>query len=214
MLYVHSVGDWTSSVSLWGVRYDSTWPQVMNWGSSRIHLAKIRLLSLISYRRPSDQCFSPCSLPREANRGKSVKLEVDGDKRTKGLIFTPRKWQSVCLLTPFPKRNVSMSLKKATSPLQGWSWQHLCGWVSSRHCRKKGSSVTLDDMPVPAAIRAAWGTNSHSDHRLQRSVQSPHGPPHQAKRQSDLESLPTESWKLQEQLSWNCSDKVGPRKVS
>lgn len=57
--------------------------------------------------------------PREPSRGKSVKLEVAEDKRTKGSIFTPRKWQLVCLLTPFPKRSISMFLKKHTSPFQG-----------------------------------------------------------------------------------------------
>lgn len=118
-----------------------------------------------------------------------MQLEVDEDKSTKGSIFTPRKWQLVCPLTPFPKRSISMFLKKkTTSPLQGCSWQDHCRWVSSSHCRKKGSSVTLDNVPVPPVIRAAGGTSSHSGPRLHFSVQSPHGPPHKAKGRATLKA--------------------------
>lgn len=41
-------------------------------------------------------------------------------------------------------------------------------------------------MPVPGVIRAAWGSSSHYDHRLHFSVQSPHGPPHEAKGRATL----------------------------
>lgn len=154
--------NWTSTVSLWGVGYGVLVSDPKSWIEA---LHKFILLRSICHSfvttGPQTGGFL-LSPPREANRGKSIKLEVDVDKHTRGSILTPRKWQLVCLLTTFPKRNVSMFPKKATSPLQGWSWQHLCGWVSSRHCGEKGSSVTLDDVPVPPAIRSAWGTNSHS----------------------------------------------------
>lgn len=80
---------------------------------------ELRLLSKLPPRPISCHSFVAMSthikrFPRsflpslEPSRDESVLLEVDADKSTKGSNLPPRKWQLVCLLTPFPKSGLSM----------------------------------------------------------------------------------------------------------
>lgn len=88
------------------------------------------------------------------SRGEPVLLEVDADKSTKGSNFPPRKWQLVCLLTPFPKSGLSM-FRGRKHRLGGCAPGKTVVLHSPQCYRNKGSSVRLDKMPVPPAIREA-----------------------------------------------------------
>lgn len=49
--------------------------------------------------------------------------------------------------------------KKTLGPYRGVAGRTLPAWCpQARQCRKEGSSVTLDKVPIPPVIRAAWDT--------------------------------------------------------
>lgn len=81
--------DWSSAVCICGVEYDSVWHPIRNWGCYQNCLTETHPLSLIHWHKHSKQAFSLFLPPLKPSRSKSVKLEVDEDKSTKGSNFPP-----------------------------------------------------------------------------------------------------------------------------
>lgn len=127
--------------------------------------------------------------PLEPSRSKSVNLEVDEDKSTKRSHSHPhppaptQKWPLVCLLTPFPKRGLSMFLKMKTLSGRVCAWLDRCTPV----CWALQWDLTI--CQFSSLIREAWSTSSH--HWI--TIQSCRA--HQRKQtESYLENQPTEFW--------------------
>lgn len=156
--------DWSSAVCRVVLGMTVSDPQSRT--KTVIKAVSLRPIFCHSFRPTSTQikCFLLSLLPPlEPSRGKSVKLEVEEDKSTKGSNPTP---------TPAPPE-VVISLSPYTFP-QEWPFHapeeenipgkgvHLAGLLHSSQpgCyRNKGSSVGLDSTPVPPMIREAWNTN-------------------------------------------------------
>lgn len=124
--------DWSNAVCICGAGYDSIQPPVMNEGCYQSYPPRpISCHSFIARSTQMKRFLLSFLPPLEPSRGKSVELEVDKDKSTKGSGFSPRKWQLVCLLTPFSKSALSMFPRKKTSPGRVHAWQDRCTPISS-----------------------------------------------------------------------------------